>query len=157
MIPRRSLLAVLFAVGSLAASSRLLAAPAQGSVSGLVFHDANANGAQDAGETGLVGWTVTLTEVGNPANVQTTTTDPAGGYFFGNVTSGTYQVRVQPLPGWSQTTLMPADVHVGTSGNSAGGDFGFASVVEVPTLQTAGLAALALALLVLALRLGRGR
>ncbi|WP_036227629.1 beta strand repeat-containing protein, partial [Mesoflavibacter zeaxanthinifaciens] len=51
-------------------------APAVGDVSGTVFEDTNGNGVQDAGEAGIAGVTVTITDVDN--NPTTVTTDANG-------------------------------------------------------------------------------
>lgn len=57
-----------------------------------VFADANANGIQDAGESGISGVTVKLLDgSGNPTG-QTTTTDSTGHYAFTNLMAGTYEV-----------------------------------------------------------------
>ncbi|GIK42091.1 MAG: hypothetical protein BroJett011_59240 [Chloroflexota bacterium] len=56
-----------------------------------VWNDANGNGIQDAGETGISGITVTLYLGATP--VQTVTTDASGLYTFTNVVSGTYSVQ----------------------------------------------------------------
>jgi hypothetical protein len=128
----------------LAVAVRLQAAPAQGSVSGLVFHDLNGNGSQDAGEPGLVGWTVTATE---GADVRSGTTDGTGHFTITNVPSGTREVRVVPPLGWMQTTPDPPGILVGTSGDSPAGSFGFDEVPNVPALGGLGGALLGLSLL----------
>ena len=127
----------------LASAARLHAAPAQGSISGVVFHDLNRNGTQDVGEPGLVGWTVTATD----GVVDSTTTDATGHFQITNVSSGTWVVRVVPPTGWAQTTANPPGILVGTSGDSPAGSFGFAEIAKVPTLGAFGGAALGLALL----------
>ena len=126
----------------LAAVAPLQAAPAQGSISGVVFNDLNKNGGQDAGEPGLTGWTVTATE----GVILTTTTDSTGHFQITNVTSGTWTVRVVPPAGWVQTTPDPPGILVGTSGDSPAGSFGFAQVSEIPALGVWGLGVLILAL-----------
>lgn len=123
-----------------ALAAPLHAAPAQGSISGVVFNDLNRNGTQDSGEPGLVGWTVTATE----SVVDSTTTDATGHFQITNVSSGTWVVRVVPPVGWAQTTPDPAGIPVGTSGDSPAGSFGFAEIVAVPTLGAAGLGLLLL-------------
>jgi hypothetical protein len=57
-----------------------------------VFLDSNANGLQDAGETGLSGITVQLLD-SNSTVVATTTTDTSGLYNF-NVNPGSYKIKV---------------------------------------------------------------
>ena len=62
------------------------------SLGDFVWRDNNANGQQDAGEPGLAGVTVDLLDIdGN--EVDSTTTDAAGGYWFLSLIPGTYQVR----------------------------------------------------------------
>ncbi len=74
-----------------------------GSVSGVVFIDANANQARDAGESGLGGVTLTLKD-SNGATVATTTTAADGTYSFNNLTPGNYQlVETQPT-GYGSST-----------------------------------------------------
>ncbi len=74
-----------------------------GSVGDRVWLDANGNGVQDAGETGLNGVTVQLLDSGNNV-VGTATTSGDGNYTFNNLAPGTYTVRVSGLPaGVSET------------------------------------------------------
>jgi protocatechuate 3,4-dioxygenase beta subunit len=61
-----------------------------GSIGDFVFNDANGNGIQDAGETGIAGATVVLTYP-NGTTV-TTVTDANGNYTFANLAPGTYSV-----------------------------------------------------------------
>ena len=62
------------------------------SVGDRIWIDSNANGAQDAGETGINGVTVELVDGSN--NVIATTTSGDGNYTFSNLPGGTYTVRV---------------------------------------------------------------
>ncbi|MBW8873571.1 MAG: carboxypeptidase regulatory-like domain-containing protein [Acidobacteria bacterium] len=64
-----------------------------GSVGDRVWLDTNADGVQDAGETGINGVTVELLNASNTV-VGTTTTSGDGNYTFSNLTAGTYSVRV---------------------------------------------------------------
>ena len=79
-----------------------------------VWNDANANGQQDGGETGLDGVTVTLYRPGFgpdgiPGNaddsdaVATTTTSGGGAYGFTGLRPGTYQVNFGTLAGYNRT------------------------------------------------------
>ncbi|MGI9601166.1 MAG: SdrD B-like domain-containing protein [Acidimicrobiales bacterium] len=70
-----------------------------GSIAGTVFHDADQDGTQGSGDTGIEGVNVTLTgtdDLGNLVSL-TTTTGADGGYLFENLISGTYTViETQP-------------------------------------------------------------
>src|SRR5207244_483750 len=76
------------------------ALPAVANISGVLFTDYNANGKQDAGETGLGGRTVFLDQNNNgiaDANEVKATTGAGGAYSFTSVTPGTYKLRLQTL------------------------------------------------------------
>ena len=130
-----------------------------GSVGDFVFYDANANGQQDVSEAGIASVTVKIFLDANadgvadsPTPVATTVTSadsgtsPAGFYRFGNLTPGTYIVKVDTtspaLAGLPQTTdpdfdgvpanpsANPGDdadsLVIVTSGSSySGADFGY--------------------------------
>ncbi|MDP2433897.1 MAG: SdrD B-like domain-containing protein [Pseudomonadota bacterium] len=66
-----------------------------------IWEDSNANGQQDAGETGLAGVTVQLKDA-NGNVIATQTTDGSGNYGF-DVLPGTYSVAVIPPAGYSIT------------------------------------------------------
>jgi predicted outer membrane repeat protein len=85
-----------------------------GSIQGQKWSDLNGNGRKDAGEPGLVGWTIYLDTNGNGSldfGEPSTTTDVGGNYMLSNVTPGTYLVREVPKVGWQQT--FPVSVSVG--------------------------------------------
>src|SRR5205085_232205 len=63
------------------------------SVGDRVWLDANSNGTQDAGETGINGVTVQLLDASNNV-VGTTTTSGDGNYTFSNLLAGSFSVRV---------------------------------------------------------------
>ena len=67
-----------------------------GKIGDTIFRDWNGNGAQDAGEEGLAGATVTLT--GPNCTPCTAVTDANGAYLFSGLTGGTYTVTA-PTPG----------------------------------------------------------
>jgi uncharacterized repeat protein (TIGR01451 family) len=105
-------------------------------VSGSVWRDDDASGAQNGTEPDLAGITVTLTGVdanGNPVNF-TTTTDALGNYSFDNVPPGNYTVIVTPPAGFNVTNdAFPGDVIensqtpiIVTAGNDVNNvDFGY--------------------------------
>jgi len=88
-----------------------------------VWADVNANGQQDAGETGVANVPVTLTLNGTP--ISTTTTNAAGYYTFTNLISGTYSV----------TFGLPAGFGGFTTPNT-GSDATDSDAVPVPTTPT---------------------
>lgn len=69
------------------------------SLSGHVFHDANDNGAREAGESPITGVTVTLRDSGN-AVVGTAVTDADGRYDFTGLRAGTYALHESQPAGW---------------------------------------------------------
>ena len=71
------------------------------SIGDRVWNDANGNGAQDSGETGYSGVTVQL--LSGSTVIASTTTNSSGNYTFGNLTTGTYTVKVTPPAGTTQT------------------------------------------------------
>jgi LPXTG-site transpeptidase (sortase) family protein len=97
------------------------------SLGNFVWLDANGNGIQDAGETGINGVTVEL-YTGAGALVATTTTANVAGvdgtYGFTNLTPGYYYVVFTPPPGYSITLL------------NQGADAALDSDAIVPTGQT---------------------
>jgi protocatechuate 3,4-dioxygenase beta subunit len=91
-----------------------------GTLSGVVFKDANNDGIQAAtGEPGIAGVTVRLTGTDGQGHSvdKTTTTDAAGAYTFDNLKAGTYSVQeVQPKGFFDGTDK------AGTSGGTVGSD-----------------------------------
>jgi uncharacterized protein (DUF2141 family) len=71
------------------------------SIGDRVWNDANANGVQDATETGINGVTVQL--LSGSTVIATTTTSGNGNYTFSNLTAGTYTVKVVPPAGTVET------------------------------------------------------
>ena len=75
-------------------------------INGQVIDDANNNGVQDTGESGLSGWTVFLDQNANgvlDSGETSTTTDANGNYTFTNLASDTYIVTQQVPTGFTQT------------------------------------------------------
>jgi uncharacterized repeat protein (TIGR02059 family)/LPXTG-motif cell wall-anchored protein len=97
------------------------------SVGNLVWEDANRDGRQNNGETGIAGVTLSITKAnGDPvtdvfgAAVTTTTTDANGLYLFDNLPVGAYKVTVTDPVGYSVTTpLVGSDRSVDSSTGNA--------------------------------------
>ena len=110
-----------------------------------VWHDVNKDGAQDAGEPGIAGIAVTLSDVSGV--VATATTDADGAYLFRALPAGDYTVTVANPPGYALTfdpdgtldgsytaTLAAGDYHLDA-------DFGFratSSIGDLVWLDTDG-------------------
>ncbi len=74
------------------------------SIGDRVWSDANGNGVQDPGESGLAGWTATIAGVNLPSGYTGTQLTGANGiYNFVNLPAGTYTVCVTPDAGFAQT------------------------------------------------------
>ncbi|MDP2037409.1 MAG: SdrD B-like domain-containing protein, partial [Ignavibacteria bacterium] len=71
-----------------------------GSICGMKFNDLNGDGKKDSGETGLSGWTITLSM---GAVQMTATTGADGSYCFNNLAAGTYTLSETQQSGWQQT------------------------------------------------------
>jgi serine-aspartate repeat-containing protein C/D/E len=105
-----------------------------GSIGDRVWFDANRNGAQNAGEAGMVGWTVTL--FGSGAYVAMQTTGANGAYVFAGLSSGSYRVCVQPrqgyVPSWDLDGVGTANcavVNLTPGSVRTDADFGYAQPV----------------------------
>jgi LPXTG-site transpeptidase (sortase) family protein len=72
-------------------------------ITGVVFNDANSNGALNAGEQALAGVTVQLFDENN-ALIASTTTAANGGYAFNDLPAGIYTVVETNPPGYVSTT-----------------------------------------------------
>jgi hypothetical protein len=100
--------------------------PATGFISGSVFNDTNANGILNTGESGLAGWTVTITDTATGLTFKTTT-DANGDYLFNNLATGlgsfsTYTISVVPLSSdWTSTTATSFTFSLANSGQSVTG------------------------------------
>jgi hypothetical protein len=78
---------------------------ATSSLGDIVWTDANNNGLQDNGETGVSGVKVTLYEADGTTIIDTTTTDGLGNYIFTNLDGGNYVIGFSNLPsGYTFTT-----------------------------------------------------
>lgn len=88
-------------------------------ISGEKFNDLNGNGIKDAGEPGLVDWSIDLNDTSDN-NLQDTVTDVNGNYsFIAPVIPFTYRVREVLQDGWKQTTANPGDLALVTVDASA--------------------------------------
>lgn len=114
----------------------------KGSVTGVVFHDANYNGILDYGEQGLPGFEVDLTDLGSDyvcggyddTELATIDTDQYGAYSFWDIEAGTYCVRIldAAIPyGYVRTSPDPVKVVV-TAHGEAKVNFGFKSSYTTP-------------------------
>ncbi len=75
-------------------------------ISGQKFNDLNGDGTKDAGEPGLLDWTMQLQASPAWNVVDSTSTDGDGNFSF-TATPGTYRVREVQQVGWMQTTADP--------------------------------------------------
>ncbi|MBK6478056.1 MAG: carboxypeptidase regulatory-like domain-containing protein [Saprospiraceae bacterium] len=78
-------------------------------IGNFVWNDQDADGHQDAGEPGIPGVIVTLTNIGTNA-MRDTLTDANGRYFFGSIPPGTYKVTFGTPAGFIPTTANAAGV-----------------------------------------------
>lgn len=88
-------------------------APTEASLAGNVYEDLNANGVQDAGESGLAGVAVTVNGAEAP---RTVTTGPDGAFQFAGLAAGTYALAVA-----SVADHYDGVATVGTAGGTASG------------------------------------
>jgi uncharacterized repeat protein (TIGR01451 family) len=94
-----------------------------GSIGDFIWHDLNGDGAQDAGEPGIAGVTVTLT--GGPGGTSVSGSD--GLYpLFSDLPAGEYTVTVGPAPaGMVATTPGSVTLTLGAGETFLDADFGF--------------------------------
>ncbi len=106
------------------------APPGPGTISGRVFLDANANGAQDGGEAGIAGVTVYLDANGNgrlDLGEATATTGQDGSYTLANLPARTYAVRVN-APLTVPTVPTSGITTVTLKGGTERADFGLITI-----------------------------
>ncbi|MGB1250875.1 MAG: SdrD B-like domain-containing protein [Candidatus Promineifilaceae bacterium] len=100
-----------------------------GAIGNYIWIDEDSDGFQDAGERGIPGVVVTLTD--GSGNVFTTTTDANGGYLFSGLLPEAYTVRVD--------TAQPALAELAHTGvNLPGSDFGNQDPTGYPILLGEG-------------------
>jgi hypothetical protein len=83
-----------------------------GEIDGMKFNDKNSNGKEDADESGLAGWTITISQYGNSNFHASTVTDSQGNYSFKNLQPGKYKVREIQQNGWRRITHDPKALEV---------------------------------------------
>ncbi len=85
---------------------RFTAPALAGTIRGQKFNDLNQNGAKDAGEPGLAGWTIYVDANGNrqrDSGERFVQTDSDGNYAFTGLLPGPYALREELQPGWTRT------------------------------------------------------
>lgn len=105
---------------------------AKGSITGVVFDDANANGVKDANEVTLPNITIQYNT--GTQTIQSTTTDSTGNYLISGLCDGSYNVKQVVPTGWRQT--LPANngnYTVLISNGNAITDKNFGNTKAVPT------------------------
>ena len=103
-------------------------------VGDFVWNDADADGIQDAGEAGVAGVTVQLLACGVTNVLATQATDANGGYLFGNLKPGSYQVKFVLPAGYS---FSPQDQGANDAADSdANAASGLAACVTLPGATT---------------------
>jgi hypothetical protein len=103
--------------------------PTGAEIRGTLYSDLNFNGARDAGEPALAGWTVELEGAGKSA-----VTDANGIYSIAEVAVGSYFVCAAPQMGWSQ--IMPSRGELCVAGGRA---FTVDVLADAPFAQFFGL------------------
>ena len=97
----------------------------ESTISGVVFDDANENGARDAGEAGVAGVTVTFD------NADQLVTPADGSYTFSGVLQGEHTVEATVPAGYVATTLTIVDISV-SPGNEYVVNFGIKADTNSP-------------------------
>lgn len=72
-------------------------------IEGYVWHDVDEDEAREEDENDLSGWTVIIENIDDPEDTQSTTTDETGYYYF-DVTEGTWKLHEEVMDGWHRTT-----------------------------------------------------
>jgi hypothetical protein len=118
-------------------TSTATAVPEGATITGIVYRDVNHNGARDAGETGLVGFKVQLSQGTNLVQEQLTNSE--GRYTLHGVQPGNYTLRVVVPQGYTATTPNPRPLTVVNNQQTLTFDFGMAppamsSAVYLPVI-----------------------
>ena len=102
-------------------------------ISGTKFNDLTGDGSS-AGKPGLPGVTIFL-DLNNDGKLDpgdpSTITDASGNYSFSNLGPGTYIVREVQQPGFTQTTVNPANIVAISGTNVAGVNFGNFGLITI--------------------------
>ena len=104
-----------------------------GSLGDYVFIDANKNGAQDTGDSGLNGVKVYLYDLAGTTRLDSTVTTGGGKYLFDSLTDGSYIVKFISPTGYQSTSANAAGVPDNL--DSDAGTNGFTGIYTVDTSQ----------------------
>jgi serine-aspartate repeat-containing protein C/D/E len=109
-----------------------------GTVSGVKFNDVNGNGVRDAGEAGLAGVTIRITDASG--TVTTTTSDASGAFSFTGLAAGAYVVSEVVPTGFNQTApAAPGTFTVNLTTGSTAGNLLFGNQAVVAGSDTASI------------------
>jgi hypothetical protein len=105
-------------------------------VSGTTFNDLNTNGIKDNGESGMSGWTISLS--GNGGG--TTVTDTNGNYYFSGGGPGVHTISAGSQTGWVKTKPSAGNytfsaITADQGGNISDADFGIYFGINLPLSQ----------------------
>lgn len=116
----------IFKVATVNLNSEICGEPIYNSgIGNFVWMDSNMNGLQDDAETGVSGVQVILYAGDGVTPLDTTTTDAAGRYYFGNLLEGDYIIGFSNLPsGYSFTTSAGSASDAGNSDADTNGKTG---------------------------------
>jgi hypothetical protein len=107
-----------------------------GEIQGMVYHDADRDGTQDAGEVGQAGWTIYSDANNNGmrnASELAATTTTGGGYSLAGLAAGRHTVRLAPRYGQTPTQPQLAVRYVEiSSGVAPDQNFGVAAPTAAP-------------------------
>lgn len=106
-----------------------------GDITGSVFEDTNSNGVRDAGEPGLSGWDVNLSDGTTTTTVQT---DANGDYVFENTGAGNFTVELVLQSGYDATTATSNAIEACSCASKFGGDFGVVQATVCCNARTKG-------------------
>ncbi len=76
-------------------------------VVGVVFRDSNRDGAQQGGDQGIAGVTITLRDASNSTTIATTTTAADGSFLFAGISAGNYVVVESQPTGYGSSPSSP--------------------------------------------------